>query len=179
MGEEEEAESERQERAPPTVPGKKTAESQQHSHSKQTSNTRERDTLIWLPPQEAGIFRKSSKCKLIYYRKRTPGAVVQPNRRHQRVKAQTVSSSPRRPVSFPRLGALAPVRAHLRPAGTLTGVTRLYMSAAAISEAAGPSVCASASSSPLTRGAPGGDGWEFRMCEEKESESGCFCQAFR
>lgn len=37
-GGEEEAESERQERVPPTVPGKKTAESQQHSHSKQTSN---------------------------------------------------------------------------------------------------------------------------------------------
>lgn len=37
-GGEEEAESERQERLPPTVPGKKTAERQQHSHSKQTSN---------------------------------------------------------------------------------------------------------------------------------------------
>lgn len=81
-----------------------------HTQSKHqtSSNTRERDTLISLPPQEAGIFRKSSKCKLIYYRKRTRGAGVQPNSRLQRVKAQTVSFSPQRLVSFSRLGAVPP-----------------------------------------------------------------------
>lgn len=69
---------------------RKTAISQQHPHSKQTSNIikhTEWDTLISLAPQEASIFRKSSKCKLIYYRKSSRGVGVQPKQRsrHQRV----------------------------------------------------------------------------------------------
>lgn len=43
------------------------------------------DTLISVAPQEASIFRKSTKCKLIYYRKWSRGAGVHPNGRHQRV----------------------------------------------------------------------------------------------
>lgn len=81
---------------------KKTAESQQHSHSKQTSNIikhTERDTLISLALQEASIFRKSSKCKLIYYRKRSRGTGVQPNSRHQRVKPKTLQLSQQRQYS--------------------------------------------------------------------------------
>lgn len=131
-----------------------------HTQSKHqtSSNTRERDTLIWLPPQEAGIFRKSSKCKLIYYRQRTRGAGVQPNSRHQRVKAQTVSFSPQRLVSLPPLGALPPPlpppppsHTHLQPTATLTGMTEFYISTKTITEATGRSVCAGASSSLLTR----------------------------
>lgn len=88
-----------------------------HTQSKHqtSSNTQERDTLISLPLQEAGIFRKSSKCKLIYYRKRTRGAGVQPNSRLQRVKAQTVSFSPQRLVSFSRLGAVPPTHPQCTP----------------------------------------------------------------
>lgn len=91
------AESKRQERAPPAVQVKRQQKvSNIHTQSKhQTSSNTEWDTLIFLAPQEASIFRKSSKCKLIYYRKSSWGAGVQPNSRHQRVKPKLCSSAHR------------------------------------------------------------------------------------
>lgn len=61
------AESKKQERAPPAVQRKRQQKvSNIHTQSKhQTSSNTEWDTLISLAPQEASIFRKSSKCKLI------------------------------------------------------------------------------------------------------------------
>lgn len=100
---------------------KKTAESQQHSVSKQTSNIikhTEWDTLISMAPQEAGVFRKSSKCKLIYCRQRSWGAAVQPNSRHQRVKPN-VCSSAHRDSSVP--GSLSQP-----PTAKPTGTTLFY-----------------------------------------------------
>lgn len=134
---------------------KKTAESQQHSHSKQTSNIikhTERDTLISLAPQEASIFRKSSKCKLIYYRKRSRGTGVQPNSRHQRVKPKLCSSAHRDSTALVSLSQLwaTHIQSHPPPMAKLTGMTEFYITTKSITQHTGECVCAGISSSLLT-----------------------------
>lgn len=165
---------------------KKTAESQQHSHSKQTSNIikhTERDTLISPAPQEASIFRKSSKCKLIYYRKRSRGPGVQPNSRHQRVKPKLCRSAHRDTSALVSLSQLGAMHVDFSPpTAKLTGMTEFYITTKSITEPTGRSVCAGISSSLLTQGffspkqaslEPWTLDGNFRMCKHK---SGCFCK---